>query len=177
MKKKNILSKNIALLALILSLFIACEKDFSSINSDVVNSENTTHFGTDVVTYPVITYNSTIEAFQSNNLPLNLLGYFNDVIFGSSTANFVSQMTPSAYDPSFGENVQLDSVILTIPYLSTLTNTDADGNSTYRLDSIYGNRESSIKLSVYQNNYFLKSFDQKVIRTIRRCRQSLFDDY
>ncbi|MFK2818891.1 DUF4270 domain-containing protein [Flavobacteriaceae sp. LMIT009] len=159
MKKKNILSKNIALLALILSLFIACEKDFSSINSDVVNSENTTHFGTDVVTYPVITYNSTIEAFQSNNLPLNLLGYFNDVIFGSSTANFVSQMTPSAYDPSFGENVQLDSVILTIPYLSTLTNTDADGNSTYRLDSIYGNRESSIKLSVYQNNYFLKSFD------------------
>lgn len=161
MKKKNILSKNIALLALILSLFIACEEDFSSIDSDVVNSENTTHFFGDKIEYPIITFNKKITPFQSNNLPLNPLGYYKDDVFGTTTANIVSQMLISPLDPSFGEDVEIeiDSVILTIPYLSTLTETDSDGKRTFRLDSVFGDKEAKIKLSIYENNYFLRSFD------------------
>ncbi len=157
MKKINITLKNLALLAIIVTGFIACDKDFASIESDVVNSDNTTNFDTDVATYPVITYNKKIDPFQSNGLSANLLGFYNDPVFGTSTSNFVAQMVPSAFDPDFGDNVVLDSVVLTIPYFSAGIDTDEDGNITYRLDSIYG--DTPIKLSVFQNNYFLRGFN------------------
>jgi len=157
MRKINIPLKHFALTALILTLILACDKEFASLESDVVNSDNTTNFDTDNTTYPVITYNKKVPSFQSNGLPANLLGHYNDPVFGSSTANFVAQMVPGSYDPSFGNNVVIDSVILTVPYFSTGIATDEDGNITYRLDSIYGN--SPIKLSVFQNNYFLRNFN------------------
>jgi Domain of unknown function (DUF4270) len=157
MKKKHIIFKNIALLTIIFAGFVACDKEFVSIESDVVNSDNTGNFTTDKAIYPVITYSKKITAFQSNRLPAYLLGYNNDPVFGTSSSNFVAQMIPTAFDPSFGNNVVLDSVILTVPYFSTGIDTDEDGNITYRLDSVYGN--APIKLSVYQNNYFLRSFN------------------
>jgi Domain of unknown function (DUF4270) len=157
MKKKYIILKNLALLTLIFAGFIACDKDFSNLESDVVDSNNALHFNDSVNTYSVITYNKIITPFQSNNLPANLLGYYNDPVFGSTTVNFVAQMLPNTFDPSFGENVILDSVVLSIPFFSTNQGTDDDGNITYKLDSVYGNKP--IKLSVYQNNYFLRSFD------------------
>ena len=157
MKKKHIILKNLALLAVIFTGFIACDKDFASIESDVVNSDNTANFTTDKAIYPVITYNKKITPFQSNRLPAYLLGYYNDPVFGTSSVNFVSQMLPTAFDPSFGDNIVLDSVILKIPFFSTSLGVDDNGNTTYKLDSVYGNTQ--IKLSIYQNNFFLRSFN------------------
>ena len=157
MSKKNL--QNIALLAIILAGFISCEKDFANIDSDVVNSDNATNFGTDFIKLPVRTYNKKITPFQTNGLPINLFGFYSDDVYGSSTVNFVGQMTPTAYNPSFGDNVVLDSVVLTIPYFSVNTETDEDGNKTYEIDSIFGNIEAPIRLSVYKSNYFLRDFN------------------
>ena len=157
MKKNKSLLKNLALLAIIATVFAACERDFSSLDSDVVNSENTTHFNADVVTYPIVTYNKKISAFHSNSLPSHLLGYYDDPVYGSFSANFVGQLSPNIFNPSFGENVVLDSVVLTIPYYSTVTGTNDDGGSDYALDSVYV--DTPIKLSIFQNNYFLREFD------------------
>ena len=158
MKKKNNTFRNLAILFLVLTGFVACDKDFVSLDSDVVNSDNTANFDTDVATYSAITYNKNIRPFQSNSLSANFLGYYNDPIFGTSTASFVSQMSPTTYGQDFGDNIVLDSVVLTIPYFSTNTGTNEAGTTTfYELDSVYGN--SAIKLSVFQNNYFLRSFD------------------
>jgi len=157
MRKIHIPLKHFALTALILTGILACDKDFASLESDVINSDNTTNFDTDNATYSVTTYNKNVPSFQSNQLPAHLLGYYNDRIYGTSTANFVAQMVPSVYDPSFGSNIVIDSVVLTVPYFSTGIATDEDGNVSYRLDSIYG--DSPIKLSVFQNNYFLRNFN------------------
>ena len=160
MKKKPFILKNLALLALILSGFIACDKDFTSLDTDVVDSQNALHFNDSINIYPITAYNKKITPFQSNGLPVNLLGYYNDLVFGESTVNFVSQMQPSNFDPTFGDNVVLDSIILTIPFYSTNLGADDDGNISYRLDSVYGEKPfSPIKLSIFQNNYFLRSFD------------------
>jgi len=157
MKKNKRLLKNLAFLAIIATVFAACETDFASLDSDVVNSENAKNFNTNVVTYPIVTYNKKISAFHSNRLPSNMLGYYNDPVFGSYSANFVSQLSPSTFDPSFGENVVLDSAILTIPYYSRVTGAGDNGGSTFELDSVY--KDTPIKLSVFQNNYFLREFD------------------
>lgn len=157
MKTSKTIIQNIALLTILLLGFISCEKDFASIDSDVINSDNTTNFDTDFFEFPVRTYNKKVGPFQTNGLPSNLFGYYNDAVYGSSTVNFVGQMTPTGYDPSFGENVVLDSVVLSIPYYATVTDIDDDGNSTYEIDSIFGS--TPIRLSVYQNNFFLRDFN------------------
>lgn len=154
---RKALIQNIALFTLLIVGFISCEKDFASIDSDVVNSDNTTNYSTDFIEFPVVTYNKKIGPFQTNGLSVNLLGYTNDPVYGNTTVNFVGQMVPTAYNPSFGENVVLDSVVLTIPYFTRNTATDEDGNNTYEIDSIFG--DTPIRFSVYKNNFFLRDFN------------------
>ncbi len=157
MKKRNIVLKNIVLTIFIFGGFIACDKDFASLDSDVINPDNAINFSTDVEEYPIITYNHEIGPVRTNGLSSYLLGYSFDPVFGASTSNFVSQISPSVFDPTFGDNIVLDSVILTVPYFSRLIETDSIGNGTYEIDSIFGN--TPIKLSIFENNYFLKDFD------------------
>ncbi len=135
----------------------ACEKDFTSLDSDVINSDNAINFETSSIEYPIVTHSRIVDPVQSNNLPSFLLGYNNHAIYGESTSSFVGQMVPDQYSPDFGDNTVLDSVILTIPYFSRGIETSDEDDITYELDSVYGG--SPIKLSIYRNNFFLRSFD------------------
>ena len=135
----------------------SCEKDFTSLDSDVITSDNAINFETSSIEYPIVTHSRSVEPVQTNNLPSFLLGYNNNTIYGESTASFVGQMVPDQYSPDFGENPVLDSVILTIPYFSRGIETSDEDDITYELDSVYGG--SPIKLSIYRNNFFLRSFD------------------
>ena len=135
----------------------ACEKDFTSLDSDVINSDNAINFETNSIEYPIVTHSRIVDPVQSNNLPSFLLGYNNHAIYGESTSSFVGQMVPDQYSPDFGDNAVLDSVILTIPYFSRGIETSDEDDITYELDSVYGG--SPIKLSIYRNNFFLRSFD------------------
>jgi len=105
-----------------------------------------------------ITYNQPILPVQTNGLPNYLLGHFNDPVYGGSSASIVSQMSLAQFPPVFqGDSIVLDSIVLTIPYFSTPLTTDTEGNTTFDVDSIFGN--SPIRLSVFQNNFFLRDFD------------------
>ncbi len=156
LKLKNKISFYI-IICLVLCAIYSCEKDFTSIDSDVINSENAVNFETKSIEYPILTYSKSVAPVQSNNLPSFLLGYNNHNIYGESTSSFVGQMVPEQYSPDFGENAVLDSVILTIPYFSRGVETSEEGDITYELDSVYG--DDPIKISIYRNNYFLRSFD------------------
>ena len=144
-------------ICLVLFSIHSCEKDFTSIDSDVINSENAVNFETKSIEYPILTYTKRVDPVQSNNLPSFLLGYYNHPVFGESSSSFVGQMVPENYSPEFGENPVLDSVILTIPYFSRGVETSDEDDITYELDSVYG--DDPIKLSIYRNNFFLRSFD------------------
>jgi len=159
-KKLNSVKATIILLALIISI-IACDKDYASIGVDVIGVNN---FETSKNDYTVITYNNRVDPVQTNNLTSNLLGIYNDAVYGTSSANLVSQLNLStnSQNRGYGVNIQLDSVVLTIPYFSEVNAeepTDADGYTNYILDSVYGNVEAPMKLSIFKNNYFLRDFD------------------
>ena len=104
------------LIALILS-FIACDKDYASIGVDVIGNNN---FETNSISYPVIAFNNKIKPVQTNNLNSNLLGFYNDPVYGSSSANLVSQLNlaTGSQNRTYGVNIRLDSIVLTIPYFS-----------------------------------------------------------
>jgi hypothetical protein len=147
----------IFLIVLSVVFFASCDKDFNSIGGDLIGDNN---FDLAHNSYNVLAYNQKIDPFQSNNLPVNPLGVYEDPIFGTTEASFATQVILASANPTIGANPQIDNVVLSIPYFSHATAIDAaTGNSTYVLDSIYGNAEGKIKLSVYENGYFLRDLD------------------
>ena len=141
----------------ILLAFVSCEKDFASFDSEVINSDNAINFSTNSVEYNLTTQSEMVNPVQTNNLPSFLLGSYNHPQYGRSNSSFVGQMVPSEYNHDFGDNVVLDSVVLTIPYFSRGIDTSEEGDITYEIDSVYG--DDPIKISVYRNNFFFRTFD------------------
>ena len=150
--------KNIKLLSVLFIIFIfSCDKDFTSIDSDVISAENAINFNTTSIDYPIVASNLRLNPVKSNNLPSFMLGYNNNPFFGESRASFLGQIIPAEFSPSFGENVVLDSVVLTIPYYSRGVETSEEGDITYEIDSVYGS--TATKLYVYKSNFYLRDFN------------------
>jgi len=143
-------------------LIVACDDDFSSVGTNIVGEVN---FDTELADgFKVSAYSrnfadgTSFNGVQTNNAPVGTIGFYNDPVYGSSTSSFLSQVTLSQFDPDFGDNTVLDSVIFSMPYFSTLEETDEDGNSTYTLDSIFNNT-GDMTLSLYRSDFFLNSLD------------------
>ena len=147
-------------LAITVVFFTSCDKDFNTIGGDLIGDE---HFGLVHDSINVLSYNQNIGPVQSNNLPVNPLGIYEDDVFGTTEASFATQVVLASVNPTIGNNVEIDSVTLSIPYFSHIESTNATtGNSTYVLDSIYGSADENkraIKLSVYENGYFMRDLD------------------
>lgn len=162
MKKISNTLKSLALLTLIMFVTIACDKDFTNIDSDIQGIKN---FTTNSQKFPVISYSHKItdntNGIQTNGLPGNLLGVYNDPnsVYGATEAGIVAQISPTNFSPNFGENVTLETVTLTVPYFASIESTDSNGNSTYKADSIFGDPDSTFKLSIYRSNYLLRDLD------------------
>ena len=150
--------KNIKLLSVFFIIFIySCDKDFTSIDSDVISAENAINFNTSSIDYPIVASNLRLNPVKSNNLPSFMLGYNNNPFYGESKASFLGQVVPAEFSPSFGENVVLDSVVLTIPYYSRGVETSEEGDINYEIDSVYGS--TATKLYVYKSNFYLRDFN------------------
>lgn len=163
MKKKLSVFKGFAVFTILILTFIACDKDYTTLGTNIIGDSN---FSDGSVVYQAITYNRKLNPVQTNGLSSDYLGVYHDPIYGMSSANIVTQLTLGGR--TSGVNVQLDSVILSIPYYSHIDSnntTDENGNTNYILDSIYGNVDeagnslSTMKLSIYKNNYFLRDYD------------------
>jgi hypothetical protein len=138
-------------------VFISCDQDFNTIGSDLVGDE---HFDFSTHEAQLKAYSVKTNEVQTNNLPINPLGIYNNPYFGVTKANFVSQVSLFTTQPKFGTNVQIENVILYVPFFSTVETTNADGSKVYALNSVYGaNKESKMKLSVYENGYYLNEYN------------------
>jgi len=157
MKKIIKALKLICAIILLAVIVVACEKDYNTIGSDIVGNKN---FVTDNEFFTATAYNKKLDPIQTNGLPSNLLGIYNDPVYGSTTASIVTQLLPQSYPDSFGGNVEIDSVVLSIPYYSKISSDspDNDGNTLYSIsDSLYGNLP--IKLTVFRTDYYLRDYD------------------
>jgi hypothetical protein len=147
--------KKIAIVAAVLFLY-SCDKDFNSIGDGLIGDN---HFILDKYTSNVTAYNQKIGPVQSNALAVNALGIYDNPTFGTTRANFATQLVLESVNPTIGKNPVIESVVLTIPYFSTLKSTDANGDRTFELDSIYGPDNGKINLSVYESGYYMRDLD------------------
>lgn len=143
-----------SLLAVLAVFLYSCDKDFNAIGDGLVGDD---HFGLESEKYDVIAFNQEVTSVQSNNMTPNALGIFDNPLFGTTTANFVTQVGLESYPPTIGLTPVIDSVKIEIPYFSHVTATDKDGNNTYELDSIYGDKNGKLKLSVYESGIQMRS--------------------
>lgn len=168
MKLLKIALKKSLIVIIIIASVVACNEDFATIDSDIINEETATNFRSTDTIVEVIAYTDALNPVQTNSLGTNLLGFFNDPAFGNTTAGIVSQVSSSIINPTFGENVKLDSVVLTIPYFSSNIGLNENNEPLFGLQNIIPEipldeqQEDSfkpIKLSIYENNYLLRDFD------------------
>ncbi len=151
---KQLLPKfGIILLAII--GFASCDEDFSTIDTNIIGGD----FILPDTVFSVKAYSKLMGAIQSNDQQTYKLGMYNDPIYGSTVVDFLGQLALSRNNPTFpvdSLNLVLEKVILTLPFYSDAVD-DIEGNTTYTLDSIFG--EAPIKIELYESNYFLRDFD------------------
>jgi hypothetical protein len=154
---KNSFFKTIPFLLFIV-LFNSCDKEYNVIGADLIGDSS---FDLAKTESAVVAYNQKIDPIQSDDHSINALGTYNNPSFGTTTANFVTQLNLTAVNPTIGATAKIKSVVLTIPYFydKTKTVTNADGSHVYVLDSIYGPENAKMKLSVYESGYFIRDLD------------------
>lgn len=136
----------------------SCDEDFNSIGSDIIGDDstniNSTYFDNNIA------YSKATGAVQSGKLPINSLGVINNPVFGKTITSFVTQLQfVGGVNPVAGvQDATVTRVELTIPYFSTLKQTDSNGNRTYELDSLYG-ETGKFRLNVYESGYYLREYD------------------
>jgi len=158
--------------SLLLLFFVACENDINTIDAGFIGDEKFTNVTVD---YEVSFDTENIDRIKSTALGQYLLGVYNDPEFGALKASFVSQLgLPSNVKYYTGKEFVsdtivtpiLDSVVLYVPYQSTLKSIDSDTKvKTFELDSVYGlynkttKEYGSFHLKVHKLNTFLSSLD------------------
>lgn len=153
MKINNALPKLLVVLSAIV-LMASCEEEIGTIGSEVIGDQDVN--ATLDITRTIRSYSKKLQAVQTNGLQLNQLGLYKDPIYGMSKVNLLAQVALETPNPSINFLPQLDSVVLYIPYFSEEI-TDDLGESSYVLDSIYGN--TPMNISIFESNYFLRDFD------------------
>lgn len=133
--------------------FTACDDEFTEIGGEIINNPT----DVDLMEVEVNAYSSKINSIQTNNLSNLFLGVNKNPVYGESTASIVSQLSLSRTNPEFGENVELDSVVMTLPYYSSEDQNSTAEEAEFVLDSVFGG--GSFNLAIYETNYFLSDYD------------------
>ncbi len=153
----------------LLSLSISCEKDFRDVGSSVVDNSQ---FSTGKDTIEIEITPLDVESVRADNVGIGalgeyLLGVYNKPQAKTIEASIVSQIgylsalrneQISTLD-SIDSIYTLDHVVLTIPYTSTKLEDLADGRPVFDLDSLLGDNNTAVNLSVLRNNTFLNTLN------------------
>lgn len=159
-------TKHFLALLFVALLLLSCDKDYNTIGSGLVNEEHfdqKEEFEAGIRTTQVNFKGGSGNVdygVQTDNLPYNTLGYYSHPVYGEMTANVISQVSLSEYGKDFGENPVITKVVLSVPYFSTKTDVNSDGEGTYELDSVYG-EGNKINLKIYRSEYFLNDFNEE----------------
>lgn len=156
--KSRILNKlAVALGAVALVSVIACDYDYNEVGSDIIQ-DDVHHNGIEKYVANAVAFDKSTGSVQTNNMPINSLGVYDNPVFGKTISRFVTQVALASENPTL-TNPVIDTVYLYVPYFSNLESTDTDGESTYTLDSIFGGENGKIKLNIFENGYYLRSTD------------------
>lgn len=109
--------KALLLSVLFLMVLMSCKKDGELFPE--FNNENLTIHFTDTMT--ITTTLLLDDSIRTDIAGANLLGIYNDSIFGPASASFYTEITLAGSNVNFGNNAVIDSVVLTMKYVSSVS--------------------------------------------------------
>jgi|TARA_A100001011_G_scaffold86305_1_gene90514 hypothetical protein len=139
MHNKSLLKKKIIFIFLI--LISSCNKDYYSVGIELYDDQ---FRDLKSKTFPIFSYQESLDKVQTNNISSLHLGTFNNDLFGRTNSGFISQLNISSLQ-SFGlysqeqeiegstdvtvinENEKLTGVYLELPFFNNTNDSDADG--------------------------------------------------
>ncbi|QCX53555.1 DUF4270 domain-containing protein [Elizabethkingia sp. JS20170427COW] len=109
----------------------SCESEADSLGRQFVEdgAASGKEMSYDLVAYN-INHNDSLRS-DASRLTNALLGAFEEGVFGSQKASYVSQLRPASYNPDFGKNAKVDSVVM---YLTPAHSTATDSIKTNTTD-------------------------------------------
>ena len=144
------IARSLAIFTLTLFVLGSCEKKENTIGSGFLDGEK---FGSGIYRSTKINaYTKENEKIRTSGTSVNLIGAYQDVIFGMTKSSFGIQVSLSKEDPDFGTNPIVDSVVLTMPYLGREV---GDSIMDYNTDSIFGNNSIPMSFKISQLTKFL----------------------
>lgn len=171
-------------------LGFSCENDINDLGSNLFQGASS-----NVYYLNVTSYNTNNDSLRSDErvLQSGILGVYDEPVFGKIKASFYSQARLGKLNPTFGEEPEMDSVLLSIPVFVKNKTEDvkidttyiylAEGETpsdtatiklkrTYKLDSIYGNTSTPITLQIKEVSKYMQSQDSILYSnpTIPNCQ-------
>ncbi len=135
MNNKNLLPytrKALLLSVLFLMVLMSCKKDGELFPE--FNNENLTINFTD--TLNIVTTLLKEDSIRTDIAGANLLGIYNDSVFGPASASFYTEITLAGSNVYFGDNAVIDSVVLSMKYVGET--------------SLYGSIVAPMNIDVYR---------------------------
>lgn len=133
--------------ALMVITFWSCTDELSKAGLGLLPTGDLIHVGKVIEKATIKAYTKTDEKQRTDEPAYNLLGTFNDPVFGKTTADFACQFRLTGY-PDFSKNAQIDSLVLYLLYME-----------------VYGDISTPQKLKVYELASDL-DIDQKYFQDI-----------
>ncbi|MXV38606.1 DUF4270 family protein [Flavobacteriaceae bacterium Ap0902] len=171
----KIFGSQILWIVLLLGFITSCEQEDNLVGYDIVGG-NAANFEKAYVNLTARTIGADTLRSDGRVLYNATIGSYYEPIFGSTKSSYYSQVRLGRLDPQFGEEAQVDSVVLSIPVYAITSDTISKSRSlfktTYRLsnsdenctvtdtltqylktvkfplDSVYGNAEMHMTLRV-----------------------------
>ncbi|WP_321368814.1 DUF4270 domain-containing protein [uncultured Draconibacterium sp.] len=109
------LLKTLGGLLILVSAFVACNNEQNDLGLGVLPEEDLINVRNISVSDKISSYTFSENGIVSNKADNNLLGSFNDPVFGKTTAHYAAQFRLAAF-PDFGTNPVVDSVRLYVFY-------------------------------------------------------------
>jgi len=131
-KERTAIYKFVFGFALMLITFWSCTDELSKAGLGLLPTGDLIHVGKVIEKATIKAYTRTDEKQRTDEPAYNLLGTFNDPVFGKTTADFACQFRLTGY-PDFSKNAQIDSLVLYLLYME-----------------VYGDTLTPQKLKVYE---------------------------
>lgn len=124
------IARHLSLFALLLVIVFSCTKDLSEIGLDLVSPSELINLGYSDTT-SIHAFSIREDSVRTANLSYALIGSMIDPVFGTTQAEWYSQIRLAKEPTTFGEYPVLDSAFLILPYSSAYG--DTLSNMTIRL--------------------------------------------
>lgn len=105
----------VSIFSIIVIVFTNCKNDFDKVGIGLIpGSEILELFSSDTTT--VLVHSVFADSVKTDNTATSMLGSYLDPIFGLNTISIATQVRLSTVNMNFGENPELDSIVLVMQY-------------------------------------------------------------